>query len=89
MPRKEKKDSGDAEKKTPARKGFMKRRMNGHDDDDDSIDSRGNIRNLIVSDEDDLASTDSTYEIDSDDKPKKIVRKNDKSHPRKIQCAIF
>jgi ATP-dependent Lon protease len=76
MPRKEKKDSGDAEtKKAPARKGFMKRRMASHDDDD-SVDSRGNVRNLIVSDEDDLESTDSTYEIDSNDKPKKVSKKS-------------
>ncbi len=76
MPRKDKKDSGDAEKKPPARKGLLpKRRLTSRDDDDDSVDSRGNLIGLIVSDDDELESTDETYEIDSSDKPKKVTRK--------------
>jgi ATP-dependent Lon protease len=71
--KKDRKDSGEAEtKKTPVRKGFVpKRRMAGHDDDDDSIDSRGNIRGLIAySDEDDLVST-TTSESEMEEKPRK------------------
>ncbi len=80
MPRKDKKDSGDADgSKPPARKGFTKRRLASRDDDDDSVDSRGNIVGLIVSDDDELASTDETYEIDSEDKPKKLSKKSSSS----------
>ena len=49
MPLKKKDTPAAAEKKVPERKGRLgKRRGGGHDNDGDSVDSRGNVRGLIA-----------------------------------------
>jgi hypothetical protein len=63
------KETGDGGDKAPGRKQPVRKnnvkKSGAHHDDDDSVDSRGNIRGLIVSDSEDSSSEpetdDSTY----------------------------
>ena len=72
MPRtKSKKETDSGEKASGARKSSSKKR-GAPIDDDDSVDSRGNIRGLITySDEDDVAESSSVTSTDSEESPKK------------------
>jgi len=77
------------EKKTPRKKNLAIKKSIPHnkDDDDDSIDSYGNIRDLIDYDED--SSSVSESESDVDEKPRKPVqRKAAKKATKKIKKAI-
>ena len=85
MPRVSKKESGDAGANAPGRKkpGPSKKRAGGHGgNDDDSVDSRGNIRGLIAySDEEDSNYSTDTGSVESDLTPEQ--RATVRRHARK------
>jgi ATP-dependent Lon protease len=89
MAGKAKNSKNSQEKKTPRKKTLAIKKSIPHnkDDDDDSIDSYGNIRDLIDYDEDNSSASDS--EEDVDEKPKKPVqRKAAKKATKKIKKVI-
>jgi len=89
MAGKTKNSKNSLEKKTPRKKSLAPKKSIPHnkDDDDDSIDSYGNIRDLIDYEEDNTSASES--ESDVDEKPKKPVqRKAAKKATKKIKKAI-